>query len=104
MKRHLPWIITGVFALWFLHAPGAEAWRVQIEQLAELPWWRAPPAAGFRGAQFLVQIRDRYTVRTPMSSELARPLAGRHLARDHESHPLGRGMAGRGDDASFRRR
>ncbi|MFO1459130.1 MAG: cytochrome c biogenesis protein CcsA [Verrucomicrobiota bacterium] len=75
MKRHLPWIITGVFALWFLSTLRApKPGEFQIEQLAELPVvfnGRHQPLDSV-ARNSLVQIRDRYTVRTPMSaSELA---------------------------------
>src|SRR5262245_53107496 len=72
MKRHLPWIITGVFALWFLstlRTPKPESLR--LDEFARLPvvfsGRHQPVDSVARNA--LVQIRDRYTVRTPMTAD-----------------------------------
>ena len=65
MKRQLPWIITGVFALWFLSSlriPKPETFR--LDEFAEVPVvfnGRHQPVDSL-ARNSLVQIRDRYTV------------------------------------------
>ena len=65
MKRQLPWIITGIFALWFLstlRTPRPSTFR--LDEFAELPVvfnGRHQPVDSL-ARNSLVQIRDRYTV------------------------------------------
>lgn len=63
MKRYLPWILTGVFALWFLSTLRAPRYgAMDLHAFAELPVvfnGRHQPMDSL-ARNSLVQIRDRY--------------------------------------------
>lgn len=75
MKQKLPWIITGVFALWFvstLRTPRPDTFR--LDEFAEVPLvfnGRHQPVDSL-ARNSLVQIRDRYTVRDERAGKTLR--------------------------------